>query len=53
MPKVQIIRDEKLREKVKEALEKKKLIVIAQRDTTRVVRPADPDKVIFIAREEL
>ena len=53
MSKVQIIRDEKLKEKVREVLEKKKLIVIAQRETTRIVKPADPDRVMFIAREEL
>jgi len=53
MSKVQVVRDEKLKEKVKRALEEGKLVVVAQRDTTRVVKPADPDKIIFIAREEL
>jgi len=53
MPKVQVIRDEKLRKRVEEALRQGKLVIIAQRDTTRVVKPENPDKVVFIAREEM
>ena len=52
MSKVPVVRDEKIREKIREALEQGKVVVVAQRDTSRVVKPADPGKILFIAREE-
>ena len=53
MPRVQVVRGEKLRRRVEEALRQGKLVIIAQRDTTRVVKPESPDRVVFIAREEV
>jgi len=53
MPRLQIVRDERLRKTVEEAIRQGKLIIIAQRDTTRIVKPEKPEKVVFIAREDV
>ena len=52
MSRVPVVRDEKLREKIREALEQGKVVIVAQRDTSRIVKSADPEKILFIAREE-
>lgn len=43
----------KVRENIRKALKEGKLVVIAQRETTRVVKPENPDRIVFIAGEEL
>jgi len=42
----------RLAERIKRAVEQGKMIIIAQRETIRMVRPEKPDRVEFIAAEE-
>jgi len=53
VPRVPITRNENLKRKILEAMQQRRLIIIAQRETTRIVRPERPDAVVFVAREEL
>lgn len=52
MARIPVFRSGKIRKIVEEAVKQKKLIIIAQRETTRIVKPENPERVVFIAREE-
>ena len=53
MPRVPIVRSEKARKMVEEAVKQGKLVIIAQRDTTRIVKPEKPERAVFVAREDM
>ena len=52
MPRVPITSRPEVAERIRSAMQQGKLIIIAQRETTRIVRPERPDIVEFIAVEE-
>ena len=52
---IPIAGNEKLRKILEEAIQQRKLVIVAQRETARIVKPEDAakDRVVFVAREEL
>ncbi len=52
MARMSIARNPKIREKIMMAVREGKIVIVAQKDLTRIVKPGDPDRVVFVAREE-